>query len=308
MASIRSIRSLACMSLALVMLAIPRRSFAQVLIVSTIEPPALPVYDQPPCPGAGYIWTPGYWAWNTNDYYWVPGTWALAPQLGFLWTPGYWGWADGSYLWHEGWWGSHVGFYGGVAYGYGYGGVGYDGGYWNGGHFFYNTTVNRVDVTVIRNTYSKTVVNTTTRVSYNGGQRGLAARPTREEEAFAREKHAGPTAYQSHHVQAARANPGQRFAANHGAPPVATASSREALADRGVARARPGVGKGAAETKGARAPHAAPRAGAPAAQKPQPGAHPQQKGAPHPASKAPAEKKAPPPPAPAKEKPHKPHS
>ena len=27
-------------------------------------PPPLPVYEQPPCPVEGYIWTPGYWAWG----------------------------------------------------------------------------------------------------------------------------------------------------------------------------------------------------------------------------------------------------
>src|SRR5271165_2994273 len=44
-------------------------------------------------PGEGYIWTPGYWAYDYdyNDNYWVPGTWVLAPQVGYLWTPPYWG-------------------------------------------------------------------------------------------------------------------------------------------------------------------------------------------------------------------------
>src|SRR5208282_99252 len=44
-----------------------------------IGPPALPVYAQPICPGPGYLWTPGYWAWNDDGgYYWVPGTWMIA--------------------------------------------------------------------------------------------------------------------------------------------------------------------------------------------------------------------------------------
>jgi len=64
-----------------------------------IAPPPLPVYDQPICPGAGYIWTPGYWAYDPdNGYYWVPGTWVLAPAPGLLWTPGYWGWSDGLFF------------------------------------------------------------------------------------------------------------------------------------------------------------------------------------------------------------------
>ena len=60
----------------------------------TLAPPPLPVYVQPPCPAAGYLWIPGYWAWSPAGYYWVPGTWALPPQVGLLWTPGYWGWMN----------------------------------------------------------------------------------------------------------------------------------------------------------------------------------------------------------------------
>src|SRR6266478_6157200 len=75
-------------------------------------PPPLPVYEQPICPGDGYIWTPGYWAYDyeDEDYYWVPGTWVIAPRIGFLWTPGYWGWGDEGYFWHGGYWGENVGF------------------------------------------------------------------------------------------------------------------------------------------------------------------------------------------------------
>lgn len=67
-----------------------------------VAPPPLPVYDQPPIPGDGYIWTPGYWAWSDDTgYYWVPGTWVLPPAPELLWTPGYWGWNDGVYAFHS---------------------------------------------------------------------------------------------------------------------------------------------------------------------------------------------------------------
>ena len=33
-----------------------------------VAPPAIPTYDQPECPGEGYIWTPGYWAWGGSGY------------------------------------------------------------------------------------------------------------------------------------------------------------------------------------------------------------------------------------------------
>ncbi len=107
-------------------------------------PPVLPVYVQPPCPEPGWMWTPGYWAYGPDGYYWVPGTWVPAPYVGALWTPGYWGWGGGLYVWHPGYWGPHVGYYGGVNYGFGYMGVGFAGGMWGGGAFRYNTAVMRV--------------------------------------------------------------------------------------------------------------------------------------------------------------------
>src|SRR5579871_3727104 len=125
-------------------LATPITAHAQIGIgISiTIAPPELPVYVQPPIPEPGYIWAPGYWAYGDEGYYWLPGTWVRPPTVGVLWTPGDWGWRDGVYLWNEGYWGPHVGFYGGVNYGFGYGGVGYLGGRWVGGVFSYNQTVN----------------------------------------------------------------------------------------------------------------------------------------------------------------------
>src|SRR5467141_3661875 len=158
----------------LLMVMIPVSSFAGVVVSVSFAPPVLPVYVQPACPGEGYIWTPGYWAYGPDGYYWVPGTWVLAPTPGFLWTPGYWGWGGGGYLWHAGYWGPHVGFYGGINYGFGYVGSGYYGGRWDRGHFAYNRSVNNVNVTIIHNTYNTRVVNrTTTRVSYNGGNGGV---------------------------------------------------------------------------------------------------------------------------------------
>ena len=128
--SIKNIRSLA---LALVMLAVPAASQAQIALSITIAPPELPVYVQPAIPAEGYLWTPGYWAYSDDGYYWVPGTWVMPPTEGVLWTPGYWGWSGGNYAWNGGYWGAQIGFYGGVNYGYGYGGNGYAGGRWNNG-------------------------------------------------------------------------------------------------------------------------------------------------------------------------------
>jgi hypothetical protein len=205
-------------------LAFSHASLGQVAISVSFGPPALPVYEQPICPEDGYIWTPGFWAYDDDDgYYWVPGTWVEAPQPGYLWTPGYWGWSDeGVFMFHEGYWGEHVGFYGGINYGYGYGGRGYEGGRWDNGHFFYNTSVNRVNVTVIHNTYNTTVVESNTiRVSYNGGSGGVEARATPQEETYGKEQHVGRVAAQNEHLQQARSNPQLRASNNQGKPPIA---------------------------------------------------------------------------------------
>src|ERR1035438_1196078 len=182
---------------------------------TTMAPPPLPAYEQPICPGDGYIWTPGYWAWG-GEYYWVPGTWVMAPQPGYLWTPGYWGWGGNGFLFNEGYWGLSVGFYGGNNYPFGYFGRGYEGGRWENGHFFYNTAVNRVNGNLIRNTYNTRVNENVNRVSYNGGNGGINARATSEEEAAGRGKHVGPVSAQTQHAYAARNDPQQRLSTNHG--------------------------------------------------------------------------------------------
>jgi hypothetical protein len=205
-------------------------SFAQIGVgVSVgVAPPELPVYEQPICPGDGYIWTPGYWAWD-GDYYWVPGTWVLAPEPGFLWTPGYWGWGGSGFFFNEGYWGLGVGFYGGINYGFGYFGHGYEGGRWENGHFFYNTAVNRVDGNSIHNVYNARVSENGNRVSFNGGNGGINERATSEEESAARGRRTGPASAQTQHANSARNDGQQRFSANHGAPPM-TATSRANLA------------------------------------------------------------------------------
>jgi WXXGXW repeat (2 copies) len=203
-------------------------SFAQVDASIPDAPPELPTYEQPMAPGDGYIWTPGYWAWD-GGYYWVPGTWVMAPEPGYLWTPGYWGWGGNGYLFNAGYWGLSVGFYGGVNYGYGYFGRGYEGGRWESGHFFYNTSVNRVDANSMHNVYNTRLNEPSSRVSFNGGNGGVNARASSEEEAAARGKRAGPVAAQTQHAYSARSNPQQQLSANHGAPPV-TATARPNVA------------------------------------------------------------------------------
>jgi hypothetical protein len=226
----------------LVLLAAPVTSSAGIIFSVEIAPPPLPVYDQPVCPGEGYLWTPGYWAYADGGYFWVPGTWVLIPQPGYLWTPGYWGWANGAYVFNQGYWGPHVGFYGGINYGFGYVGSGYAGGYWNNGNFFYNRSVNNVtNVTNIRNVYNKTVVvNNTTinRVSYNGGSGGITVRPTAQEQAAQHDRHIPPISAQAQHVQMASTNRQLYESQNHGRPAIAASSRPAQFSGSGVVAAR----------------------------------------------------------------------
>ncbi len=164
--------------LSFVLLGLSQASVGQVGVSVSFGPPGIPVYVQPICPGDGYLWTPGFWDYDDADgYYWVPGTWVLAPEPGYLWTPGFWGWGGSAFLWHGGYWGPHVGFYGGINYGFGYFGNGFEGGRWENNHFFYNTAVVHVNETIIHNTYRTTIIeNNRSRVAYNGGEGGINAR------------------------------------------------------------------------------------------------------------------------------------
>jgi WXXGXW repeat (2 copies) len=204
---------------------VPKASYAFVSI--TIAPPELPVYAQPACPVEGYIWTPGYWAYGDEGYFWVPGVWLAPPRVGVLWTPGYWGFDGGVYAWHGGYWGPHVGFYGGVNYGFGYGGVGFGGGEWQGNVYRYNTAVTNVNTTVIHNTYvNNSVINNTaaTRASFNGAG-GVTARPTAAEQKALHEAHLQPTATQLSHEQSVRGDRSQLASVNKGHPTTTALST-----------------------------------------------------------------------------------
>lgn len=205
---------------------------AQVSVSLSIRtaPPALPVYVQPACPVDGYLWVPGYWAYDNDaaDYYWVPGYWAAPPGYGLLWTPPYWGYNGGVYVYHAGYWGAHVGYYGGINYGFGYGGSGYGGGMWVGNSFRYNTAVANVNTTIVHNTYvDRTVINNVTVNNHNSfnGPGGSTAKPRPQELAAMKETHVEATAEQTRHEQRAGSDKTQ-FAKNNGGRPTVTAMDR----------------------------------------------------------------------------------
>jgi WXXGXW repeat (2 copies) len=90
------------------------------LISITVAPPVLPVYEQPPIPGPGYIWTPGYWAWAMTITTGCPGRGGAAGGGRAL-DPTLLGLARWHLRLERGLLGGpHIGLYGGINYGFGY--------------------------------------------------------------------------------------------------------------------------------------------------------------------------------------------
>jgi WXXGXW repeat (2 copies) len=258
----------------------PTPAAAQIGVVLSVQlaPPALPIYVQPPIPEVGYIWTPGYWHWDAAaGYYWVPGTWVLPPTPGVLWTPPYWGWTNGLYIFHGGYWGPHVGFYGGVNYGFGYGGVGFDGGRWEGGRFAYNQAVNNFGSVHVDNVYRQnvTVINNT-HVSFNGGPGGVRGMPTPAEVAAEHENHMPLTPDQTRHITSAAGNPAFAARSNNGRPAIAATARPAQFEGPGVVRAQGAVARpeGGARPEAARPEGARPEAARPEGGRPE-GARPE---------------------------------
>ena len=195
------------------LLAAPMAARAQMEVGVSVQlaPPMLPIYVQPPLPQEGYIWTPGYWGWSGRFY-----------------------------RWNAGYWGPHVGFYGGINYGFGYGGRGYDGGHWDNDRFSYNRAANNFGSVQVAAAYNAPVsARTSARVSFNGGRGGIAARPTAAEQVAAHDSHAPVTSAQTQHFTAARSTPALSAKKNHGAPPIAATSRPGQLTGPGTVAARP---------------------------------------------------------------------
>src|ERR1700724_3487061 len=62
----RNLGAIRWLWLAIIVVAFSAASFSQIAVGISVRigPPPLPVYAQPICPGPGYFWPPGYWAWN----------------------------------------------------------------------------------------------------------------------------------------------------------------------------------------------------------------------------------------------------
>jgi len=222
--------------------ALPKTANAQSIGISVaFGPPPIPYYVQPPDPYPGWIWSPGYWAYDPdNGYYWVPGTWVRAPAVGLYWTPGFWDFDGLAFVWSSGYWGPEVGWYGGVDYGYGYYGNGYVGGSWRGNTFVYNIAVSNVDPARVRSVYHDpgVVDRTWNRTSYHGGRDGIQARPAAGQLAAASARRFGPTSVQFRQAQMAATNRGNFWRVNHGRP-ATVALARPYSANRQATAYRP---------------------------------------------------------------------
>ena len=53
-----------------------------------IAPPP-PQVEVIPAPRPGYVWAPGYWAWQGGRYIWVAGRW-VPVHRGYYWMPDRW--------------------------------------------------------------------------------------------------------------------------------------------------------------------------------------------------------------------------
>jgi hypothetical protein len=77
-------------------------AFAQININIGVAPPA-PQYEVVPSIAPGYIWAPGYWAWNGDRHIWIRGR-PIVQREGYRWEPDRWEQRGNGYYRHEGRW------------------------------------------------------------------------------------------------------------------------------------------------------------------------------------------------------------
>jgi hypothetical protein len=77
-------------------------AFAQISFNIVVAPPA-PMYEVVPMMQPGYVWAPGYWAWNNDRHVWVRGR-TMIQRDGYRWVPDRWVQQSGSYVRKPGRW------------------------------------------------------------------------------------------------------------------------------------------------------------------------------------------------------------
>ena len=76
----------------------------EVVVESTVPPPAPYTEVIPAAPYPGAVWIGGYWGWSSGRHAWVPGRWAQ-PRPGYRWQARRWEpAARGGYVLRGGYW------------------------------------------------------------------------------------------------------------------------------------------------------------------------------------------------------------
>ena len=77
-------------------------AIAAVDVFIDVAPPA-PRYEVVPAARPGYVWQPGYWAWNDHRHVWRKGHW-VRERKGYYWHPSRWEQRDGRWHFQNGRW------------------------------------------------------------------------------------------------------------------------------------------------------------------------------------------------------------
>ena len=83
---------------------LPAGAMAQVdvnLVIGTAPPPLR--YEAMPGPRSGYVWAPGYWAWDGYRHVWVGGNW-LRERPGYAYAGPRWTERRGNWVWEQARW------------------------------------------------------------------------------------------------------------------------------------------------------------------------------------------------------------
>ncbi|MGH8713612.1 MAG: YXWGXW repeat-containing protein [Casimicrobiaceae bacterium] len=95
---------LLAVALAAASLALPLGAQARLDVDINIAPPP-PRYEVVPPPRVGFVWAPGYWAWDGGHHRhtWRKGQY-IRERHGERWTPSQWAERDGRYHFDPGHW------------------------------------------------------------------------------------------------------------------------------------------------------------------------------------------------------------
>jgi hypothetical protein len=81
---------------------LPSMAASNVSLYIGSAPPA-PLYERIPAPRNGYVWAPGYWAWNGHRHHWAPGYW-IAERPGYVYSAPAWYQGSGGWYMQEARW------------------------------------------------------------------------------------------------------------------------------------------------------------------------------------------------------------